>query len=75
MLDGGEELDVGGEAAPEGGGGGRAETEGEFALEHEDGGADEGAVGEEFEDEGGGDLRGRGCRDQRWLSRRGEDHS
>lgn len=48
MFAGGEELDVCGETTPEGCGGEGAETEGEFSLEHEDGGADEGTVGEEF---------------------------
>lgn len=56
MFDGGEELYVGAQTAPEGGARRRAETKGEFTLEHEDGGADDGAVGEKFEYERGGDL-------------------
>lgn len=51
-----EKLDVGAQSAPEGCARLGAQTEGEFALEHEDGRADDGAVGEEFEDEWGGDL-------------------
>lgn len=51
-------MDVGAETGPEGGGGACDETKGEFALEHEDSAAEEGAVGEEAEDERGGDLVG-----------------
>jgi hypothetical protein len=40
----GEELDVGAQPTPEWAVGGRAEAEGEFALEHEDGGSDDGSV-------------------------------
>jgi hypothetical protein len=50
VFDSGKELDVGRQSAPQFRAGGRAETEREFALKHEDRGADDGPVGEELED-------------------------
>lgn len=56
MIDLSVQLHVRGEAGPEVGAGGRDEAEGELALKHEDGNAEERAVGEESEDEGRRDL-------------------
>lgn len=57
MFHRGKQLNVCAQTAPEGCPRGGAQTEGEFTLEHEDGGTDDGAVREEFEDEWRGDLR------------------
>lgn len=56
MLDSCVHLHVGRETTPHLRAGGGAETQCEFTLEHENGAADDGAVGEEFEYKRGGDL-------------------
>lgn len=56
MVDFGVELDVGGEATPEGLVRPGGEAERELALEHEDRDAGEGPRREELEDDGGRDL-------------------